>query len=90
MSYLTDETQNMVQVNDYDDLSLKTLIVFFNKHDFPVISDRLLINYLGQMESFPLIRQVWFDLLGGSPSEIIDWYEKGWDKERTIRYENRK
>lgn len=85
---MTEETQNIILVDDYDDICFKTLILFFNKHDFPVIGDRLLINYLGQMESFPLIRQVWFDLLEGSPSNIIDWYEKGWDKERSIRYEN--
>jgi len=69
-------------------LIFRTLIVSFNKHDVHVISDRLLTNYIGQIESFPLIRKVWFDLPGGLPSEIIDWYEKGWDKERTARYEN--
>lgn len=77
-----------VAMEIFADPSFRTLDLFFEKHDLPVLRDRLLLNFKGELESIHVLTDFWFDYLEGSPKKLLDFYEKVNDRRKTVHYEN--
>lgn len=72
----------------FDEIAFETVELFLRKHDLPVLADRLLANFRGEVESIPVIKEFWFRYLKGSPGKLIEFYETIYDRKRTPHYEN--
>ncbi len=53
-----------------------------------MLDDRLLSNLKGELDSVNVLRNIWWDQLGGSPERLIEFYERTNDENGTLHYEN--
>lgn len=88
MNYGKSQKEKLIFLESFDDLSFSTTIFFFSEHNFPILRDRVLSNFMGELDSFQIVRKMWFELFDGSPERMIEWYEEAWDHKEKPHYEN--
>jgi len=75
-------------IDAFSDFCFSPLSLFLEKHDLTVLRDRLLVSFKGELESIPVLMELWFEYLEGSPTKLVAFYERANERKETSHYEN--